>query len=208
MSSPCGSCLSYPCACHGPIMKEGRYSYTPTTHDMQTSEVYCSYCYATPCVCSLVDDYHNSTADAYCIGCSCKPCICPAALSVPADCYCGICENCISWHDKPFDDVPEECDCKPGYECLVCGLPGTDEEKDRTVCFGCGHYNTKCICQELSDNWAHRSEGMKCGTCMWWVLKGDGKLGRCRKKAPTLNGWPAVFNMDWCGDHKMDETKI
>jgi hypothetical protein len=64
------------------------------------------------------------------------------------------------------------------------------------------------------DNWAHRSAGMKCGTCMWWVSKTKfedemlADLGRCRKKAPTLNGWPAVYETDWCGDHKIDETKI
>jgi hypothetical protein len=30
-------------------------------------------------------------------------------------------------------------------------------------------------------------------------------LGRCRKHAPTINGYPVVFVNDWCGDHKMDE---
>jgi hypothetical protein len=50
---------------------------------------------------------------------------------------------------------------------------------------------------------------------MWWVPKTDREfgvgeivLGRCRKKAPTLEGWPAVYESDWCGDHKLDETKI
>jgi hypothetical protein len=74
--------------------------------------------------------------------------------------------------------------------------------------------------EEMSEeNWRHRSKGMKCRTCMWWVEKhnanligelkpGDQKLGRCRKKAPTLNGWPAVYESDWCGDHKLDETKL
>ena len=33
-------------------------------------------------------------------------------------------------------------------------------------------------------------------------------LGRCRRYAPTMNGWPAVFSTDWCGNHKMDENKI
>jgi len=33
-------------------------------------------------------------------------------------------------------------------------------------------------------------------------------LGRCRKHAPTLDGWPAVFESDWCGDHKLDENKV
>jgi hypothetical protein len=62
---------------------------------------------------------------------------------------------------------------------------------------------------------------MKCKTCMWFVPKArtDAKvagpageespwLGRCRRRAPTLGGWPAVFETDWCGDHKLDENKI
>lgn len=64
--------------------------------------------------------------------------------------------------------------------------------------------------QPVEDNWVHRSTGMRCGTCMWWVQKGDGDrvFGRCRKHAPTLDGWPAVFATDWCGDHKLDEKEI
>ena len=71
------------------------------------------------------------------------------------------------------------------------------------------------------DPWIHRSEYMKCRTCMWFVEKQKGpidplastarpaqKLGRCRKRAPTLNGYPAVFKSDWCGDHKLDENKL
>lgn len=33
-------------------------------------------------------------------------------------------------------------------------------------------------------------------------------MGRCRKHAPTMGGYPVVFETDWCGDHKLDETKI
>ncbi len=63
------------------------------------------------------------------------------------------------------------------------------------------------------DNWVHRSNNMKCSTCMFYVSKRcleirDPDIGRCRKKAPTLDGWPAVFGGDWCGDHKIDENKI
>jgi hypothetical protein len=50
---------------------------------------------------------------------------------------------------------------------------------------------------------------------MWFVLKtvegsivGDNKLGRCRRHAPSMSGYPAVFIIDWCGDHKIDEEKI
>jgi hypothetical protein len=68
--------------------------------------------------------------------------------------------------------------------------------------------------QAAADPWKHRSQGMQCATCMWFVAKdagrrlGDRVLGRCRRHAPTLNGYPAVFQNDWCGDHKLDETKI
>jgi hypothetical protein len=43
------------------------------------------------------------------------------------------------------------------------------------------------------DPWAHRSTGMRCASCM--------------RFAPTMNGFPVVFEADWCGDHKLDETK-
>lgn len=66
-----------------------------------------------------------------------------------------------------------------------------------------------------TDPWAHRSRGMKCFTCMWFVVKNTenpptgraGVLGRCRRHAPTMNGYPAVYESDWCGDHKLDENK-
>ena len=58
------------------------------------------------------------------------------------------------------------------------------------------------------DNWEHRSEGMLCKTCIWFVPKGEGAIGRCRRHAPTMNGWPVMYPTDWCGDHKLDETKL
>jgi hypothetical protein len=54
---------------------------------------------------------------------------------------------------------------------------------------------------------------------MWFVVKSiaktapdeptteRGDLGRCRRHAPTMSGYPAVFEADWCGDHKLDEQK-
>lgn len=64
------------------------------------------------------------------------------------------------------------------------------------------------------DPWAHRSAGMKCETCLWFVLKKsteqrdrDHQIGRCRRHAPTMNGYPVVYLTDWCGDHKLDENK-
>jgi len=62
------------------------------------------------------------------------------------------------------------------------------------------------------DNWMHRSENMKCKTCMWFKPKVNSKgitdLGRCRKHAPTINGWVVVFVNDWCGDHKLNEEVL
>ena len=63
------------------------------------------------------------------------------------------------------------------------------------------------------DNWRHRSSNMSCNTCMYYVPKCNAqgiitKLGRCRRNAPTMNGYPVVFQTDWCGQHKLDENKI
>jgi hypothetical protein len=48
---------------------------------------------------------------------------------------------------------------------------------------------------------------------MWFVLKipahedNATKIGRCRKRAPTMDGYPVVFaRRGWCGDHKLDEN--
>ena len=66
------------------------------------------------------------------------------------------------------------------------------------------------------DPWIHRSSKMRCKTCMWFVKKNnDGYdvaegnfVGRCRRHAPTMSGYPVVFPDDWCGDHKLDENKL
>jgi len=75
--------------------------------------------------------------------------------------------------------------------------------------------------QENQDPWKHRSDKMKCRICMWFVPKvaqinprsPDTQaltydLGRCRRHAPTMSGYPVVFVNDWCGDHKLDEGKL
>ena len=62
------------------------------------------------------------------------------------------------------------------------------------------------------DPWIHRSERMFCQTCLWFVLKEvdnpstTSVIGRCRRHAPTMNGYPVVFTYDWCGDHKLNEN--
>jgi len=69
------------------------------------------------------------------------------------------------------------------------------------------------------DPWKHRSTAMSCRTCMFYVrkaatppAKGEEQpdrqdLGRCRRHAPTMGGYPVVFPADWCGDHKLDENR-
>lgn len=67
------------------------------------------------------------------------------------------------------------------------------------------------------DPWRDRAKTMRCMSCMFFVFKrpielggmlSNGFLGRCRRHAPTMSGYPAVFETDWCGDHKLDENKI
>ena len=67
------------------------------------------------------------------------------------------------------------------------------------------------------DPWKHRSAGMRCITCMYYVAKSKVdmplpnvpfKVGRCRRHAPTMKGFPVVFETDWCGEHKLDENKL
>jgi hypothetical protein len=63
-----------------------------------------------------------------------------------------------------------------------------------------------------NDPWKHRSKGMICMTCIWYVVEAvdsqKSLIGRCRRRAPTMTGYPAVYDTDWCGDHKVYETKL
>jgi len=61
---------------------------------------------------------------------------------------------------------------------------------------------------EKQDNWGAMGT-YKCRTCSYFVEKKDNPhVGRCRRHAPTLDGWPVVYDSDWCGDHKLDERKL
>jgi len=61
----------------------------------------------------------------------------------------------------------------------------------------------------MPDNWGDRKKLMVCGRCMFFVPKGKGPVvGRCRKHAPTCEGWPVMFRTDFCGDFKLDEEKV
>ncbi len=58
------------------------------------------------------------------------------------------------------------------------------------------------MCQ---DEWANRVEEMRCRTCFFFVRKGNSSMGRCRRHAPTMNGFPIAFADGWCGDHRLSE---
>lgn len=55
---------------------------------------------------------------------------------------------------------------------------------------------------KTDDLWSHRSSGMVCGTCMHYTNY------RCRRHAPTMQGYPGVYPDDWCGDHKMAKEQM
>lgn len=76
-----------------------------------------------------------------------------------------------------------------------------------------GSYEANQACKDMraetKDPWAHRNDGMRCRSCMWYVKKADGgglslPIGRCRRHSPTMSGYPVVYESDWCGDHKLD----
>ena len=70
----------------------------------------------------------------------------------------------------------------------------------------------------MNDVWTAKTNTMRCGTCMYFVVKlreSDRatkrlhqQLGRCRRHAPTMRGYPVVYPEDWCGDHKLDSDKM
>jgi len=68
--------------------------------------------------------------------------------------------------------------------------------------------DAKELPEEMLDPWMHRSVNMKCQSCMWHCPKDDTSVGRCRRHAPTMNGYPVVFITDWCGDHKLNERSL
>lgn len=56
---------------------------------------------------------------------------------------------------------------------------------------------------ETDDPWGHRSTAMRCGGCMYY------NNFRCKRHAPTMQGYPAVYpGADWCGDHKVDKKDM
>ncbi len=61
------------------------------------------------------------------------------------------------------------------------------------------------------DKW-DRKTNFGCDSCMFYVPKkehseGDSE-GRCRRSAPTMKGYPVVFSVDWCGEHKRGSNPV
>lgn len=57
------------------------------------------------------------------------------------------------------------------------------------------------------DNWKDKATGMICSTCTNYAPKNE-YIGRCRRNAPTMKGFPPVFPSDWCGEHKMNDALV
>lgn len=50
---------------------------------------------------------------------------------------------------------------------------------------------------KMQDNWKNKNSEMVCDLCFFYVNF------RCRRNAPTIKGFPAVYPTDWCGEHKL-----
>ena len=65
-----------------------------------------------------------------------------------------------------------------------------------------GHEPVPTISPRENDNWAAMST-FCCETCMYYINF------RCRRHSPAgQEGWSAVYNTDWCGDHKITKLKM
>lgn len=92
-------------------------------------------------------------------------------------------------------------------------IHGMDEPGVRVVVPGLSDPSASGAGQTApTDPWAHRSLNMRCHSCMWYAPKAvthqvGSQIGRCRRHAPTMSGYPVVYATDWCGDHKLDESR-
>ena len=119
--------------------------------------------------------------------------------------YYELAEEALKKEEKQLEEDKFKQFCEKGrlleLELSLRGLAGIQK--------GDGMSDTE---MKSSDNWKHRSSNMRCRTCMYFVEKVDqdgfSLLGRCRRHAPTMSGFPVVFQNDWCGDHKLDENRI
>ena len=91
-------------------------------------------------------------------------------------------------------------------------MPESDRLSQRAI----GSLFPEQQAKQIADPWIHRSSGMRCRTCIWFVPKAYDRptkpeapiVGRCRRHAPSMGGYPVVYQTDWCGDHRIDENKV
>jgi len=201
---------------------------------MGSSSQHCRYCGEIPCACGdVVQTRENPTAEPHPVDHAT-----PVVLSSTGEHagWCG-CDECNPRRSS------EDCTCSGIYTenvgghastcpAYTCRKPDTHKTIQNTggaepMFFGGSRVGKSGPTTGLDlsdrntvddvdtkDSWKHRSQGMRCQTCMAFVTKvGDhpdkpNKLGRCRRHAPVMAGYPAVFENDWCLDHKIDENKI
>ncbi len=49
----------------------------------------------------------------------------------------------------------------------------------------------------------------KCDNCLFYFVRPDKeRQGSCQVSAPKLEGWPMVWDHDWCGEHQADRQKV
>jgi hypothetical protein len=61
--------------------------------------------------------------------------------------------------------------------------------------------------EETKDKW-DRKTNFGCCSCMYYVSKKNSNPGRCRRYAPSMQGYPVVYEEDWCGEHKLGTNPL
>lgn len=57
----------------------------------------------------------------------------------------------------------------------------------------------------MLDKWDRKTD-FCCASCAYYAPKNPG-IGRCRRHAPTMAGYPVVYPYnDWCGDHRVGDN--
>lgn len=111
--------------------------------------------------------------------------------------------------EKDFMSLfPTQSECDVTSESKCADVPESDS------CSKGGGRVRSGLCGSHRDMWSQRGKNMRCKTCMYYLTKErryvnpDNLLGRCRRHAPTMSGFPVVYPDDWCGDHKLDVDKL
>ena len=57
------------------------------------------------------------------------------------------------------------------------------------------------------DNPRINTNATVCKNCRWFLRKQDTPVGRCRKYASIMDGFPGVMEDDWCGDFRLEHRE-